>query len=133
MPSVRCALTWRRALTKKLAEIVRARERQGAARLCWRHGVPTSRNRPCATVRCAAVLKVAKAAENPLSVLDDLEAGRLSTASVQTVRDLYPDLYAEMQQKVMDKVADNAAAGCRCRIRSACSLGCCWMCRQTPR
>jgi len=56
-------------------------------------------------------LKVAKAAENPLSVLDDLEAGRLSTASVQTVRDLYPDLYAEMQQKVMDKVADNVAAG----------------------
>lgn len=56
-------------------------------------------------------LKIAKAAENPLSVLDDLESGRLSTASVQTVRDLYPDLYAEMQRKVMDKVADNAAAG----------------------
>lgn len=51
-------------------------------------------------------LATVKAAENPLSVLDDLNDGRLTSAGMATVKELYPELHAEIAQRVLDKLSD---------------------------
>ena len=54
----------------------------------------------------ARFLAIARAAENPLSVLDDLEKGTLTSEQMQVVRDLYPELHADLVTRVVSKLAD---------------------------
>ena len=49
---------------------------------------------------------MARVAEDPLSVLDDLESGRVTAAQMRTVKDLYPALHAEIAQRVIEKLAE---------------------------
>lgn len=68
-------------------------------------------------------LQVAKAAEDPLSILDDLAAGRLSSAQVRTVKDLYPQLHAEIVSRVVDKLADSPPLPYQQRLEIGLLLG----------
>lgn len=54
----------------------------------------------------AQFLELTKVAEDPLSVLDDLQTGRVTASQMRAVRDLYPALHAEIAAKVIDKLAD---------------------------
>lgn len=54
----------------------------------------------------ARFLAMAKVAEEPLSILDDLESGRVTAAQMRVVKDLYPTLHAEICQRVIEKLAD---------------------------
>lgn len=58
----------------------------------------------------AEFLRVARTAEDPLSIFDDLESGRLTASQVRVVRDLYPALHAELVTKVVEKLADRKDA-----------------------
>ncbi len=49
--------------------------------------------------------RIIKAAEDPLSLLDDLKNRNLSTDTVQTVKALYPTLFAEMQTQMLAQIA----------------------------
>jgi hypothetical protein len=51
--------------------------------------------------------KYVRAAEEPLSVLEDLQAGRVSVEAVETLEALYPDLFGEIQQTVLDRVMES--------------------------
>lgn len=51
-------------------------------------------------------LRYVKAADDPLSVLDDMSRGRMTLEGVQTVREVYPSLFSQMQQLAMEKCAD---------------------------
>jgi hypothetical protein len=48
--------------------------------------------------------RVVRAAENPLSLLEDLENRRLTPEAVNTVKDLYPEMFSRMQVAVMEQV-----------------------------
>lgn len=54
----------------------------------------------------AEYLRLARTAEDPLSIFDDLEKGRLTASQVRVVRDLYPALHAELAAKVVERLAD---------------------------
>lgn len=45
-----------------------------------------------------------EAINNPLGVLKDLQSGRLSLASIEAVRDVYPQTYQSLQIKVIEKL-----------------------------
>ncbi len=47
-----------------------------------------------------------KVAEDPSSVLDDALEGRLSMASVDTLKKVYPAIYQEIQMELMDRAAE---------------------------
>jgi hypothetical protein len=49
--------------------------------------------------------RVVRAAEDPLTLLEDLEHRRLTPEAVRTVRDLYPELFTRMQSTVLEQVA----------------------------
>jgi hypothetical protein len=51
--------------------------------------------------------KYVRAAEEPLSILDDLQAGRVSVEAVETLETLYPDLFADIQGQILDKVMES--------------------------
>jgi hypothetical protein len=50
------------------------------------------------------------AINNPLSVLQDLQTGRLSMASTDAVKNVYPELYQSMQLKVVEKLGQQPKA-----------------------
>lgn len=54
----------------------------------------------------AQFLEMVKAAQDPLSVLDDLAAGRATATQLRTIRDLYPALHADIVERVVNKLAD---------------------------
>lgn len=45
--------------------------------------------------------RIKRVVDDPLSVLDDMEAGTLSVASVRTLRDVYPKLYDQIRTETM--------------------------------
>jgi len=48
--------------------------------------------------------RIAAAAENPLSLLDDLENGRVTQEAVDTVRQLYPEIYHDIQMEIVNSI-----------------------------
>lgn len=44
--------------------------------------------------------------DNPMSALDELEAGTLTREHVEVLKEVYPNLYTRIQQEVSNKVAD---------------------------
>lgn len=46
--------------------------------------------------------------EQPLTLLDDLESGRISREKVEAVREVYPDLYMRIQSQAMEFIAEKA-------------------------
>ena len=54
----------------------------------------------------AEFARLARTAEDPLSIFGDLEAGRLTASQVRVVRDLYPGLHAELVSSVVERLAD---------------------------
>lgn len=51
-------------------------------------------------------LRCVRAADDPLSIIDDMSRGRLTRDGVQTVKEVYPGLYKELQQMAMQKAVD---------------------------
>lgn len=51
--------------------------------------------------------RIQKAALNPQSVIEDLASGILSTDSVKTVKDLYPEYSIQMDEKIMEFLERN--------------------------
>lgn len=49
--------------------------------------------------------RIVRAAEQPLTLLEDLENRQLTPEAVTTVKDLYPELFSRMQVAVMEQVA----------------------------
>ncbi|MBV9311547.1 MAG: hypothetical protein JOZ84_02785 [Methylobacteriaceae bacterium] len=47
------------------------------------------------------------AADSPISVLDDLESGRLTKEGAETLKTLYPRLFQEVQRRAMGHLADS--------------------------
>ena len=47
------------------------------------------------------------AVENPMSVLEDLEAGQLTREGVEALQSVYPDIYTRIQQKAVDEISEN--------------------------
>lgn len=60
------------------------------------------------TIDLAKFERYVEGVEKPLSILDDLESGRLSREKIEAVRMVYPDLYARIQQETMQYVSENA-------------------------
>lgn len=50
--------------------------------------------------------RIARAAEDPYSILDDLNAGKLTQEAVDTVKQLYPGIYQEIQMEIINNVDD---------------------------
>ena len=48
--------------------------------------------------------RIAAAAENPYSILDDLQEGRLTQEAVDTVKQLYPEIYHSICMEVINNV-----------------------------
>lgn len=57
------------------------------------------------TVEMSRFLRYARAVDNPLSVIDDLKDGRLSSEAVEAVREVYPELHAEIVRNVVEQLA----------------------------
>lgn len=49
--------------------------------------------------------RYARAVENPLSILDDMESGTLTPQAIEAVRTIYPNLMNEIQTQTMDELA----------------------------
>jgi hypothetical protein len=56
-------------------------------------------------------MRYVRAVENPLSVLDDLERGRLTREGVETLRSVYPRMYTGLQSTVLREIATRAERG----------------------
>jgi hypothetical protein len=46
--------------------------------------------------------RIAAAAEDPYSILDDMQAGRLTQEAVDTVKQLYPEIYHSIQMELVN-------------------------------
>lgn len=51
-------------------------------------------------------LRYVRAADDPMSVLDDMQNGRLTKEGVETIRECYPRLFEDLQKKAIEKCAD---------------------------
>ena len=60
------------------------------------------------TLELAKFERYVEAVENPMSVLDDLESGRVSREKIEAVREVYPDLYKRIQTQTMELITKNA-------------------------
>lgn len=58
------------------------------------------------TLEMAKFERYLQAIENPLSVLDDLEKGKVSRESIEAIQAVYPKLYEKIQIEVMEKIQD---------------------------
>ncbi len=47
------------------------------------------------------------AVENPMSVMDDLESGGITSEAVEAIRAVYPDMYIRIQEQAMTQIAEN--------------------------
>lgn len=59
----------------------------------------------------ATFLRYARAVDDPMSVLEDMKAGRLSREGVESLRAVYPSMYRQIQSHVMDRVTAMQAKG----------------------
>ena len=50
--------------------------------------------------------RIAAAAEDPYSILDDLETGRLTQEAVDTVKQLYPEIYHSIQMELVNRAEE---------------------------
>ena len=48
--------------------------------------------------------RILAAAENPLSLLDDMQSGRLTQEAVDTVKALYPEIYQSIQMEIIENI-----------------------------
>lgn len=48
-----------------------------------------------------------KAVEQPLSVLEDLESGKINREGVEAIKNVYPNLYQRIQEKVMERISQD--------------------------
>jgi len=51
-------------------------------------------------------LEYARAAENPVSVLEDLARGKLPRAGLETLREVYPEMYASVQARAAELLTE---------------------------
>lgn len=51
--------------------------------------------------------RYARAVENPLSILEDIQAGTLTPQAMEAVRTIYPTIMSEIQTQVMDQMSKN--------------------------
>jgi len=58
-------------------------------------------------------LRRARAVEDPMTLLDDMQDGALSREAVDAVKNVYPAMFAELQGKVLERVTGLDAAGKR--------------------
>lgn len=70
----------------------------GSGQMFKREYQPTS-------MELAKFERYVQAVEHPLSVLDDLEKGTLTSEHVETLKTVYPALYRQIQQQALDQVA----------------------------
>jgi hypothetical protein len=71
--------------------------------------------------RWAARIRVV---EDPMSVLADLESGRLTPEAIETLRTVYPAIYAQIGQRVMEVLAESgSSASYQERMRLGALLG----------
>jgi hypothetical protein len=61
--------------------------------------------RPPSKLDLSKLERTLKAIENPTSVYEDLEAGKLSSESAEVIRNVYPNMFAKLQEKAMQLVA----------------------------
>jgi hypothetical protein len=59
------------------------------------------------TYETAKWARIVRAAENPMTLLEDLGNRQVTPEAVRTVKDLYPELFARMQVTVMEKVGEH--------------------------
>lgn len=59
------------------------------------------------TLEMAKFERYLSAIENPLSVLDDLEKGKVSRDSIEAIQAVYPKLYEKIQIEVMTSIQDS--------------------------
>lgn len=88
------------------------------------HLVPgrTGQTRP-SQQEMASFLRTVRAVEDPLVLLSELEAGRLSRESVDAVRAVYPQIYARLVEQVQASLAEQAQEGRQVPYRDRLQLG----------
>ena len=59
----------------------------------------------------ATFLRYARAVDDPMSVLEDMKAGRISREGAESLRAVYPSMFRQIQGHVMDRVAEMQAKG----------------------
>lgn len=57
-------------------------------------------------VELAKFSRYSRAVDDPVSVIDDLNAGRVNPEGLEAVRSVYPSLFADIQGRIVDKLAD---------------------------
>ena len=70
---------------------------------------PDARERPPSRPEMDRFLRRVRAVEDPMSMLDDLQAGRLRRAAVESVQAVYPELYQRIVAEVMRQSAEATA------------------------
>lgn len=73
--------------------------------------IPFSKPQPPTKQEIAEFNRRARAVNNPMVLLSDLEAGKLTPETVEAVRDVYPETFAEIQGKLAEKIADMSQRG----------------------
>lgn len=84
-----------------LRERMPPQQRHAEARL-----IPGDRDRPPSRTQIREFMRVVRAVEDPLSLMDDLEARRINRASVDAVRAVYPELYSQIVGEVLSELRE---------------------------
>lgn len=74
-------------------------------------------------VERARFMRLARAVDDPLSVLDDLEHGMLSREAVEALREVYPHLHSQIVEQVAQVLIKRAEAGRPLPYRETLQLG----------
>lgn len=94
-----------KGLDAKLAEIVTYVNKQAPASTAFTLTPGAVKDLPPESEQ-ARFIALARTAESPLSVLDDLQKGTLTSEQMQVVKDLYPTLHADIVERVVTKLSE---------------------------
>lgn len=78
---------------------------------------PTPTPRPPSKAEINQWLKIVRAVEDPLSIVEDLGEGSVSPQGVQAVKELYPTLFQEIQSQILVQAEELAALPYQSRLR----------------
>lgn len=66
---------------------------------------PVDKDIPYSDHEAAVFSRYARAVEEPMSVVDDIESGTLTPQAIEAVQTVYPELMVEIQSAAMDEIA----------------------------
>lgn len=86
-------------------------------------GAPGRSTRPVADHDIAKFARYWSAVNDPVSVVQDMALGLVSSEQIEAVKAVYPELYVSLSEKLMSRAADMDAAGERIPMQTRAQIG----------